>query len=110
MLAGFVSVVVLNVVNPDARIAAANVGRLAEGRPFDARYVTQLSADAVPALVDALDELPHAQRCAVASRLLDESRREYTGRWESWTLSRADASRLLRDERQALREATCQAE
>lgn len=107
IVAGFASVLLLNVVNPDAIVARANVTRIAEGRTFDARYVTGLSADAVPTLIDALEGLPSAERCAVASRLLDESRPEYGGNWESMTLSRARASRLLEAARPGLLDATC---
>jgi hypothetical protein len=92
----------LNVVNPEARIVAVNAARIAEGRPFDATYVTALSADAVPALAArALPALAArglaAEACAM-HRAIDRAGRPSPAEadWRAWTASRAHARRVAR--------------
>jgi Domain of unknown function (DUF4153) len=50
---GFVLVLSLLALNPDALIARTNTARATQGRKFDAAYAGSLSADAVPTLVHA---------------------------------------------------------
>lgn len=50
MVAGFLLIAVLHLLNPDALIARTNLARARAGRIFDARYASNLSADAVPEL------------------------------------------------------------
>ncbi|HVB28199.1 MAG TPA: DUF4173 domain-containing protein [Terriglobia bacterium] len=88
MVAGFCAVLALNVINPDALIARVNARRAAEGHSFDADYVHFLSADAVPALIDALPELAAPDRCAVARTLLDRWSGPRSSGWRSWNYSR----------------------
>ena len=76
MTAAFVAVAALHALNPDALIVRTNTARAAAGRSFDARYATSLSADAVPALVEALPALRSEDRCAVATDLLYQSQGE----------------------------------
>ncbi len=54
---GFVAVFTLNAINPDALIVEINVARMDDGKRFDAGYLVSLSADAVPALVEALPKI-----------------------------------------------------
>ena len=70
MVAGFLLIVVLQALNPDALIARTNLARAKAGRSFDARYATRLSADAVPQLVAALTDLNAQDRCTVAAGIL----------------------------------------
>lgn len=87
----------LYVLNPDAFIANTNLDRIAEGKPFDAVYVSQLSADAAPALAARLDELSEADRC-----LVTESLRRYEVQvggapvarpgWRAWNYGRSRAA------------------
>jgi hypothetical protein len=49
-----------NAVNPEAFVVRHNVARDASEVPYDAEYTGALSDDAVPALVDALDDLDPA--------------------------------------------------
>lgn len=66
---------VLQAANPQAMIVRTNIARgtaQADGQPLDVRYVTSLSADAVPALIDALPALPAEARCEVAQHLLEQ--------------------------------------
>jgi hypothetical protein len=93
--AGLAAVMLLGlyVLSPDDFIVRTNAGRVEEQRPFDAYYATSLSADAVPALLDHLDALSEADRCAVVE----------TMRWRSnpsddpreWNFSRERAATLL---------------
>lgn len=55
---GLAGLLVLDVANPEAWIARRNVDRFGGTDRFDAAMLGDLSDDAVPALVDALDELP----------------------------------------------------
>lgn len=87
----------LHVANPDAVIARVNLARVASGARFDAVYVARdLSADAVPVLLDALPRLGDPERREVARRLLVR----WTGRarrdWRSWNWSEARARSLVR--------------
>ncbi len=89
-----VTLLVLDVLNPDAFIVRTNAARIAEGKPFDAVYAASLSADAVPVLLSRLSEVPPAERCEVFASL----KREAQGTApdvRGWNLSRAQASRLV---------------
>ncbi|MFN6965007.1 MAG: DUF4153 domain-containing protein [Pyrinomonadaceae bacterium] len=52
-----------NVINPDDFIARTNIRLMQQGREFDASYYSQLSADAVPALVSALPAMTLEDQC-----------------------------------------------
>ena len=65
--------------------------RAAEGRPFDARYVRVLSADAVPSLIDGLPELSPSDRCAVARTFLNRWAGPQGSDWRTWNYSRSRA-------------------
>ena len=58
VVAGLVCAAGLNLVSPDALIARTNVSRAADGLSFDAVHAGSLSADAVPALLRGLPQLP----------------------------------------------------
>ncbi len=90
---GIVSLVALNMANPDAIIVKTNVERALRGRVFDAAYLTLLSADAVPAIAEAADRLPREQ-----ARLLTRglgARAAERGDWRTWNLSRQKAAEIL---------------
>src|ERR671912_1437001 len=57
LIAGFAAILAINAMNPDALIASTNIERMEAGKRFDAHYLTTLSADAVPVIVDALPEI-----------------------------------------------------
>lgn len=82
--------------NPEALVVRVNVARAVAGAPFDAAYLTGLSADAVPALVAALPTLPAVARCDVLAGL-DRTRwrRPDGGDWRTWNLSERRAGRLV---------------
>ena len=106
LVAALAAVGLLHAVNPDALIARVNTDRAIEGRRFDARYVTSLSADAVPRLVQALPALPPPDRCAVARALLARHARD-TMDWRTWNWSRSRASHVMEENQARLAEAPC---
>lgn len=105
------AVVLLAAVNPDARIVEANVRRALGGAEFDAAYVQELSADAVPALVAALPSLPESGRCATADWLVTNWGKGTGGAddgdWRSWNHSRSRARRLVQEHEERLRGLVC---
>ncbi len=65
----------MNLLNPDAFVARQNLARYHARGDIDMAYLTALSADAVPVLVEALDDLRGAEG--------DELRRALRG-WLEW--------------------------
>jgi hypothetical protein len=96
VIAGFVASAVLNALNPDALIARTNLER----PRIDAVYLTGLSDDAVPVLLERLPTLPPGLRGVVATDLL--ARAEVDGDWRSFNLSRSHAHALLTEHRDEL--------
>jgi hypothetical protein len=101
LAAAFAALLTLNAVNPDGLIARTNLARAAEGKPVDVRYLTRLSDDATPALLDGLDRLEQSPRARLAAALLERGR---DGDWRTWNASRARAQELVRAEAARLRE------
>jgi uncharacterized protein DUF4153 len=97
LVAGYVLVVVLHVINPNALIAEVNTARAHQGLRFDARYNASLGADAVPILVPALADLPPNDRCIIRQRLLNRWSGDQTRDWRTWNASRAAARRIVRE-------------
>ncbi|MEZ5168850.1 MAG: DUF4173 domain-containing protein [Acidimicrobiales bacterium] len=92
---GLMILLALNVVNPEALVVGQGASRL--GR-FDDRYLlSELSDDAVPAIVDVLDRLPgdKAER-VVRGLCARDSRHESEGGLD-WNRSRAAARSALRE-------------
>ena len=87
------TVAMLFVINPDALIARANIGRMWSAEPkvrFDVAYASSLSADAVPELIQALPALPADVQCHLASRMLARwSGAPRSLRTWNWSASRA---------------------
>lgn len=83
---GFAGVTALHVPNVEAEIVRTNVGFEASNRVLDVGYLTTLSADAVPALVEALPRLNVEERRMVNERLVAEAEREHD--WRAFNLSR----------------------
>lgn len=98
LVAGYVALTALHLVNPDALIVRVNLSR-ATARPFDAAYATSLSADAIPALIAGLPQLDAAARCSAEQALrrrwltLDETR---THDWRTLNWARRSEIRLAR--------------
>jgi len=97
----------LHLLNPDAFITRVNAARDTTGAPFDAAYhAGELSADAVPALLQALPRLRPAERQGVAERLLARWGGAATHDWRSWNWSEARARVLVRARFDVLRTVT----
>jgi len=96
MMAGFMLIGALQIVNPDALIARTNVERASEGRPFDAIYAGWLSADAVPVLIAHLPELNTKDSRTLAARILKRWPPGKRADWRSWSWSRAHAAEAVK--------------
>ncbi len=96
---GFAAILVINAANPDALIARVNVDRMQAGERFDARYLSGLSADAVPVMIKALPAMDDAERRIVEEGLESFSRRSReSSDWRTWNLSRSRALALVETE------------
>lgn len=84
--AGAIMIAALGVANPDAMIAERNMERLAQTQQIDWRYLSGLSADAVP----TLDRLPEPYRSCV---LDDQATPQHD--WLDWNLGRDRAEEIL---------------
>lgn len=104
-LAGAVALAVacllgLAALNPDAYIVRTNIERAAAGHDLDVAYAASLSADAVPALLDALPAFEaaadsEADRCTLALRFARSIEAEVQRDWRGWNLARDRAARLI---------------
>lgn len=124
VVSGFVVLFTLNVLNPDALVARANLVRGDAGRTgaagADLKYIASLGGDAVPALVSALtspgmaaDTAAAGDRCAAAELLLKrwtgERRARVDGNWAQRNLARWGATRAVRAHEAELRQLACPA-
>jgi hypothetical protein len=80
----------LAAANPDRLIAERNVTRSAQGGDLDFWYVSNLSADAVP----ALDRLDSATRACVL-RQIGSDLTVSPDDWRGWNLGRAEARKII---------------
>lgn len=96
VVAGFAATAALNVLNPDALIARTNLER----SRVDVAYLSGLSDDAVPVLLERLPSLRGDLRRALATALLERSR-EADG-WRSFNVARSRADALLTERRDEL--------
>lgn len=112
----------LNVLNPDALVARANLARGDAVRTgaagTDLRYVASLGGDAVTVLVSALtapdttvDTAAPGDRCAAADTLLAHWTGERGARmsrtWTQWNIARTRAIRAVRAHEAELRRLAC---
>jgi hypothetical protein len=107
LVTAFLMIGALHVMNPDSFIVRVNMAHMQSGRTLDTSYVTSLSADAVPALFEALPALNRAERSTIANRLLYERAAVESADWRSWNWSRREADGLLREEFDVLWQAAC---
>lgn len=97
IVSGFVVIFLLNIMNPDALIARANVARMQDGKEFDPYYVASLSADAVPVLLDALPKMSRIGSEAVEDTLRNRWLDTREQDWRSWNIARSAAHRATRN-------------
>ena len=100
ILLGFAAT--LNLLNVDAFIAHHNIQRAAQGSPLDAAYLTELTPDAVPAMVSQLSDpaLSPALKEQIGAALVCYQQRQPFGitqplPWQSFHLSRWNAQQAL---------------
>jgi hypothetical protein len=93
--AGVVALLALAALDPERFIATQNIARYAVTGELDTYYLSTLSADALPALLD----LPEWNRCTTVSTIVARSL-DPDADWRSWNAARAAA-------RTALAEAGC---
>ncbi len=110
LVAAWLVIGYLHLLNPDALIVRTNIGRLSAGRSFDAKYVTSLSADAIPSLTAALPNLSQKDRCLIATRLLKRWPPSAPVDWRSWSWARATAQQALPSEWLKVQALSCQPE
>jgi len=101
--AGFILVIALHLLNPDALVARINLARAIAGRSFDARYASRLSADAVPEIIAALPKLNPQDRCIVASEFLTRWSPSQPSDWRAWNWSRARATQAVQEKMASLK-------
>jgi hypothetical protein len=94
LASGFLVLLALNLINPDAVMARTNVARAVAGRPFDPAYAARLSADALPTLLGLLQALPPGNGCELTAALYARWNSELAG-GTRWDISASRASRLL---------------
>lgn len=90
LVSGFAAIFALHVLNPDALIARTNLDR----PNLDVVYLTGLSDDATPVLVDALPRLDPDQRKALEIYLSERDAAE-GGDWRTWNWSRRQSDAAL---------------
>jgi hypothetical protein len=104
LIAGFLIIATLHVINPDALIVRVNIAHARSGRGFDADYAASLSADAVPALMQSLPNLSAEDQRIVAIRVLDSWSVSQRTDWRTWNWARSEARRVVREMWEPLRE------
>jgi hypothetical protein len=92
---GFTAILLINALNPDALIARVNVDRMQAGERFDAYYLTYLSADAAPVLVESLPRMSEADHRIVEEDLSARWADAAATDWRTWNLSRSQARHVV---------------
>lgn len=88
----------INYLNIDAFIAAKNIERYHRKEEFDAHYLTTLSYEAIPQVIDVLDDLPAGDADILTQWLKNRlSSLESMDDWQSFNLSRNRAERMLKN-------------
>ncbi|UFS99938.1 DUF4173 domain-containing protein [Nocardia huaxiensis] len=79
---GLATLLALAVLNPEKIVAERNIDRWEAGKALDTRYLSRLSADALP----AVDRLPERERAQIAGPIRAGLEPDP---WQGWNLSRA---------------------
>jgi len=102
LVSGLAVIALLDIVNPDAIIVRMNTAHPAADNRIDTHYLTTLSTDAIPALVDALPKFDPLARYAIGSYLEWRMKSLQDRDWRSWNLSGQIAqTRIIGRTRQA---------
>jgi hypothetical protein len=92
---GFAAILTLHVLNPDKWIAAANLTNARGGRIFDPAYLSSLSADAVPVVLQNQNVIGFDERDKFLAR--HKERLTASSDWRSWNYGRHTAARAIRE-------------
>ncbi|MCS7065228.1 MAG: DUF4173 domain-containing protein [Fimbriimonadales bacterium] len=91
-----VTVIGLHLLNPDALIARVNLTRALQNKPLDVTYLTSLSADSLPVILELTPQLPEPEQAIIRERLRRHSVLKAAGDWRDWNWSRVEGRRLLK--------------
>lgn len=92
-------IVIMNLINPDFIIAKNQVQRFDETGKVDSLYLSGLSADALPVLIDFYPQL-NSEDKAIFDTTFNEMKIDFEQKsknWQSYNVSRASAFNLLND-------------
>lgn len=95
LVSAFALVGALQFIGPAGLVARHNLDRIDELGGVEAEYLASLGSDAVPLLLDRLDELSVEAQCVVASRLLRQWDAERPWNWRSFNWSDNGARRAV---------------
>jgi hypothetical protein len=108
LVAGVVTAFALVLMNPAHMAARSNLDRAAAGvREADVAFLTGLGGDAVPVILERIDELPLQTRCALGSALLSRWTAAADGArvdrdWRTWNAGQAAARAAVESSRARL--------
>lgn len=95
--AAFLAVAVLQFVNPDRIIVAANIDNAVKGKAFDAEYALSLSNDATTYLAQNISKLPFPAQKEIAGRLVAQEHGAWHYDIRSFNISRCEAYYAIRN-------------
>ena len=102
LISGLAMVVMLNVINPDAMIVRINAERSGLGKQIDADYITSLSADSIPALIEAMPNISEPARQKAATKVIHNWSEQGDPGWRSWNWARSHARQLASENQEML--------
>jgi hypothetical protein len=97
IMAGFVVMLSLNALNPDATIARTNLARARAGESLDIQYLATLGADAAPVTLSRSSILPARDKCELIELMTGQRWATQSTDWRSWNLGRERARQLIKD-------------
>lgn len=107
LLAGFATLAVLNLMNPDALIARTNLAHARATGRLDTAYLAELGPDAAPVLLPEIGDAGDGVPCQYAVRLRDRLQRMEDPGWTTWNAGRARAAAELAAHGGEIPEAGC---
>jgi hypothetical protein len=103
---GFLTLFVLNAINPDAYIATSNLERPIDARDTEPAYIDELSADAIPTVLDDLSqESPKSYQAWLKGWVCSTLAETRSGR--EWNLGYSRATSAAQDAGFAIGEPGC---
>jgi len=105
-VSAFIFLAGMNFLNPDRFIAQQNIKRFSNTENLDVYYLANLSDDAIPEIVKALDTLQDEEsKNRLGGRLYLRSLEDNGyGNWQSFNISRTRAKRILDLEEERLKQ------